>query len=110
MIGPPHQLAAVPRKDGAAVVASLGGNLLLAGAVALHGPQIQISGSQRRVDDPAGLPVYGRFSIVTRRVGQLLANLAVGPREVNVIARKHAPDVAFAAIRPGGTGGARLMC
>src|SRR5207253_2929022 len=77
--------------------------------IGAHGPEIQVAGSERRVDDAAGFPVDGGFGIVARGVGELLQNLAGVGGEINVIAGKNAPDITFAAIGRRGASIARFV-
>src|SRR5579864_2730539 len=104
MVGAPDDLFAVPREDGATVVADSGSDLLLFRAVSSHRPQIQIARGERCVDDAIGLPIDGSFSVVAGRIGELLQNLSCVGGEVDVIARKDAPYVTLAAVGRRGTG------
>src|SRR5262249_12053689 len=91
----------------AAIVPDGSGELLLSGTVRPHGPQVEIPGSERRVDDVAGLPVDCGFGVITGRFGQALLDFSFVGRQKDVVAGEDSPDISFAAVgwRWAGPGG-----
>src|ERR1700752_4701413 len=98
MIGAPYHLAAVVGEHGAAIVALGIGDTFLAAAILIHGPQFQVAGGQRRVDDLFGFKINGALGVVASSISQLLDDLALIGSQINIKAGVDRPNVALAAV------------